>query len=79
MKSLTNSRQVIIMLNRYGHMIGYNLAEELETEMTNASVQDNEVVTTGISAVDGCSTNVAFYNFHRFINTNSGNDTMLCV
>lgn len=32
-KSLTNSRQVITMLNRHGHTISYNLAEELETEI----------------------------------------------
>lgn len=28
MKSLTNSRQALTILNGYGHTIGYNLAEE---------------------------------------------------
>lgn len=34
MKYLSNYQQVITMLNRYGHSIGYSLTEELETEMT---------------------------------------------
>lgn len=76
MKSLTNSRQVITMLNRYGHSIGYNLAEELETEMTYTSVQNNIVIPTGITAKNGLSTHIAFDNFDRFVDTTSGKDTM---
>lgn len=76
MKSLTNSRQVITMLNRYGHSIGYNLAEELETEMTYTSIQSNVVIPTGIIATNGLSTHVAFDNFDRFVDTTSGKDTM---
>lgn len=74
-KSLTNSRQVII-LNRYGHTIGYNLAEELETEMTYTSIQDNKVIPKGITAANGHSTHIAFNNFDRFVDTTSGKDTM---
>ncbi|CAH0687786.1 unnamed protein product [Spodoptera exigua] len=76
MKSLTNSRQVITILNRYGHTIGYNLAEELETEMTYTSIQDNKVIPKGIIAANGHSTHVAFDNFDRFVDTTSGKDTM---
>ncbi|XP_074109123.1 uncharacterized protein LOC141533919 isoform X2 [Cotesia typhae] len=76
MKSLTNSRQVLTMLNRYGHSIGYNLAEELETEMTYSSIQNNVVIPTGITAKNGLSTHVAFDNFDRFVDTTSGKDTM---
>ncbi|XP_044590474.1 uncharacterized protein LOC123269040 [Cotesia glomerata] len=75
-KSLTNSRQVLTILNKYGHTIGYNLAEELETEMTYTSVQHNTVIPTGITAASGCSTHVAFDNFDRFVETSSGKDTM---
>lgn len=75
-KSLTNSRQVMTMLNRYGHAISYNLAEELETEMTYTSVKDNNIIPTGIIPTDGCSTHVAFDNFDRFVDTTSGKDTM---
>ncbi|KAG5887454.1 hypothetical protein JTB14_017310 [Gonioctena quinquepunctata] len=76
MKSLTNSRQVITMLNRYGYSIGYNLAEELETEMTYTSIQNNAVIPAGIIATSTLSTHVAFDNFDRFVDTTSGKDTM---
>lgn len=75
-KSLTNSRQVISMLNKYGHTIGYNLAEELETEMTYTSIEENTVIPAGIIAANGYSTHVAFDNFDRFVDTTSGKDTM---
>lgn len=58
------------------HMTGYNLAEELETEMTYTAVQDNKLIPTGIDAVRGCSTHVTFDNFDRFVDTTSGKDTM---
>lgn len=76
MKSLTNSRQVITMLNRHGHTIGYNLAEELEIEMTYTSVQNNIVIPTGITATNRLCTHVALDNFDRFVDTTSGKDTM---
>ncbi|KAG5879756.1 hypothetical protein JTB14_027042 [Gonioctena quinquepunctata] len=44
LKSITNSRQVITMLDKYGHTISYNLAEELETEVIYTSVQDSKVL-----------------------------------
>ncbi|CAG4981938.1 unnamed protein product [Colias eurytheme] len=75
-KSLTNSRQVITILNRYGHTIGYNLAEELETEITYTSLRNNKLIPTGITATEGCSTHVAFDNFDRFVDTTTGKDTM---
>lgn len=71
MKSLTNSRQVITILNRYGHTIEYTLAEELETEMTYTSVEDNNIIPNGISATNGSSTHLAFDNFDRFVDTTS--------
>lgn len=61
-------------MKRYGHAIGYNLAEELESEMTYTSFQDKRVVPTGITAANGCSTEVTFDNFDRFVDTTSGND-----
>lgn len=76
MKSMTSSRKVLTILNRYGHTIGYNLAEEIETEMTYSSQNTNDVVPAGISRVDGLSTHVAFDNFDRFVGTATGKDTL---
>lgn len=52
------------------------MAEELETEMTYTSIQDNKVIPKGITAANGHSTHVAFDNFDRFVDTTSGKDTM---
>lgn len=37
LKSLTSSRKVIDIINRYGHCISYSAVEELETEATFTS------------------------------------------
>ncbi|CAG4981118.1 unnamed protein product [Parnassius apollo] len=53
--------------------------EELETEMTYTSIQDNKVIPKGITAANEHSTHVAFVafdNFDRFVDTTSGKDTM---
>lgn len=76
MKSMTSSRKVLTILNRYGHTIGYNLAEEIETEMTYSSQKENNVIPAGISRVDGLSTHVAFDNFDRFVDKPTGKDTL---
>lgn len=52
------------------------MAEELETEMTYTSIQDNKVIPKGIIAANGHSTHVAFDNFDRFVETTSGKDIM---
>ncbi|CAH1099064.1 unnamed protein product [Psylliodes chrysocephalus] len=76
MKLLTNSRKVITILNRYGYTVGYNLVEELETEMTYTSLDDDSVVPSGINTDSKLSTHVVFDNFDRFVDTTSGKDTM---
>lgn len=75
-KSLTSSRKVLDILNRYGHTISYTAAEELETEMTFAEYQSSAMIPTGISNTPGLSTHVAYDNFDRFVDTASGKDTL---
>lgn len=75
-KSITSSRKVLTILNRYGHTVGYNLAEELETELTYSAYKDDNLIPTGIKAVNGLSTHVAFDNFDRYVDTCSGKDTL---
>ncbi|KAG5890994.1 hypothetical protein JTB14_017600 [Gonioctena quinquepunctata] len=50
--------------------------QELETELTYTSVQDSKVPPPGLSTRNNCSTHVAFDNFDRFVDTNSGKNTM---
>ena len=76
MKSLTSSRKVLTILNRYGHSINYTLAEELETELTYTSVDENRLIPSGISLTGNLSTHVAYDNYDRFVETLSGKDTL---
>ena len=64
------------ILNRYGHTIGYNLAEEIETELTYTAHNNNSFIPSGINPTFGLCTNVAFDNFDRFVDTTSGKDTL---
>lgn len=41
-KSLTNSKKIIQLLNRLGHSIGYTTIEELETEMTYTAYEKKQ-------------------------------------
>ena len=75
-KSLTGSRKVLTILNRYGHSIGYNLIEEIETELAYAAHYEDLKVPPGIDAVDGLSTHLAFDNFDHFVNTQDCKDTL---
>lgn len=76
LKSLTSSRKVLTILNRYGHTINYTLAEELETEVTYSSIHESRLIPSGISPVGNRSTNIAYDNYDRFVETLSGKDTL---
>ena len=41
MKSLTGSRKVVEILNRFGHSVSYNVAEGIEIEVAS-SISDKE-------------------------------------
>ena len=43
LKSLTSSRKVINIINRYGHFISYHGVEELETETTYTSTEKSSL------------------------------------
>ncbi|KAK0180597.1 hypothetical protein PV327_002963 [Microctonus hyperodae] len=42
-KSLSNSRKIVNILNRFGHCCNYNALEELETETTISSVASTQI------------------------------------
>lgn len=76
LKSLTSSRKVVEIINRYGHCCSYNLAEEIETEITSTSCQRSSRCPEGIIRTKGLHTGLAFDNFDRFVDTSSGKDTL---
>ena len=49
MKSLTGSRKVIEILNRFGHCISYHAVEEIETELTFKANKEGLVTNSVLS------------------------------
>lgn len=76
LKSLTSSRKIIDIINRYGHCCSYNVIEELETEATFSSTYAEKVCPEGIVLADDLHTGVAFDNYDRFVDTATGKDTL---
>lgn len=76
LKSLTSSRKIVEIINRYGHCCSYHVVEELETEATFLSSTRSELCPDGIKKSSGLNTGVAFDNFDRFVDTASGKDTL---
>jgi len=76
LKSLTSSRKIIDIINRYGHCISYQGVEELETETTYTSIEQSSLFPEKIKKKPELFTGVAFDNFDRFVETTSGKDTL---
>ncbi|GFU98408.1 hypothetical protein TNCV_3652391 [Trichonephila clavipes] len=74
LKSLTSSRKIIDIIHRL-HCISYPGVEDLETEATYTSVQNSSICPETIVKSPLLCTGVAFDNFNRFVETNSGKDT----
>ncbi|XP_041981090.1 uncharacterized protein LOC121736526 [Aricia agestis] len=76
LKSLSSSRKIVDLVNKYGHCCSYNVIEELETELTFTSTQQNKLCPEDIILADNLCTGVAFDNFDRFVDTLTGKDTL---
>lgn len=76
LKSLTGSKKVLTILNKYGHCVSYTVAEELETELTYSSYEDNSIIPAGITQKNDLCTHVAFDNYDRFVDTINGKETL---
>ena len=74
MKSLTGSRKVIDILNSYGYSV--SMVEEMETELTFAAANKEQLTPSGMVIAANLSTSVVFDNFDRFVETLSGKDTL---
>lgn len=76
LKSLTSSRKIIDIINRYGHCISYQGVEELETETTYTSIEKSTLCPEKIKKNHNLFTGVAYDNFDRFVETTNGKDTL---
>ena len=75
-KSMTGSRRIVVILNRLGHSISYNATEELETELTFSSLEDERVTPYGMSLHPSLCSEMAFDNFDRYVETDTGKDIL---
>lgn len=66
-KSLTSSRKIINILNRFDHCCNYTTLEELETEATISFVHCSQVCPPDIIRNPSLCTGVAFDNFDRYV------------
>lgn len=75
-KSLTNSRKLLDILNRFGHSCSYTIVEELETEATFSSNEGTQVCPDDIMRKPNLNTGLAFNNFDRYVETLTGKNTL---
>lgn len=76
LKSLTSSRKIVDIINKYGHCCSYHIIEELETRATITSLNRSKICPEEISKRCDLHTGVAFDNFDRFVETATGKDTL---
>jgi len=73
-KSLTGSRKLITVLNRFGYCISYSKHEELETEL--ATVIQNRQKSSPKGAKRGVTMGNAYDNYDELVHTLSGLDSL---
>lgn len=77
MKSLTNSKKIVNILNKYGHCCSYSTLEGLETEATFSAIGRSLLCPEDIIPENNLCTGLAFNNFDRFgRNTCTGKHTL---
>jgi ribosomal protein S8E len=77
MKSITSSKKVVDILNRLGHCLNYSAVEEFETELAYNSSADGTLLPEGIQAKHPeLHTHVAFDNNDRYVETQTGKNTL---
>ncbi|KAL7293070.1 hypothetical protein TKK_0013514 [Trichogramma kaykai] len=75
-KSLTNSKKIVKILHRYGHICSYDILEKLETEATYSSIEPDRICPSAVIRKQGLNTACAFDNFDRFIEISSNKTTL---
>lgn len=77
MKSKTNSRSVLDILNKIGFSMSYNVCEEIETELAYTNSSNECILPYGLLPNnENLCTAVAFDNYDRYVETVSGTDTL---
>ena len=75
-KSLTDIKKVIEMLNHYGLCSSYTTIQELETEVTFCSYSENIITPPEMKRSPNLCNGLAFDNFDGFVETSTGKNTL---
>ena len=76
LKSLTGSRKVLEILNRFGHSTGYHTVEAMETDLGTIISDRNCATPDGIVKQAGLCTGTAWDNYDENTETLSGANTL---
>ena len=76
LRSLTDSRKLTKILNRYEHCANYHAVEDIETELTFNAIKAETEIPNAISACNKGGIGCAFDNLNRFLVSQSGKDTL---
>ncbi len=76
LKNLCGSKKVVSIINHLGHCVSYNVAIELETELTYTVSKENILIPAEFNLNSQYATGLAFDNYDRFVETHNGRDTL---
>lgn len=75
-KTLTGSKRVITLLNKFGHSISYSLAEELETEPTYSSLSTEGILPREVTCTENRVCALAFDGYDRYLEIQTGKNPL---
>ena len=75
-KSMTGSKKLIGMLNRYENCVSYTTTEELETELTFTATSASKISPPDLVPDSSLTVGIAYDNFDRLAETLSGKNTL---
>ena len=76
LKSMTGSKKLIGMLNRYAHCVSYKTTEELETELMFTVTSASKISPPDLVPDSSLTVGITFDNFNWFVETLSGKSTL---
>ena len=75
-KSVTGSKKLIRMLNRYRYCVSYTTREKLETELTFAVTSVSKISPPDLVPDPSLTVGIAYDNFDQFVDTLSSKNTL---
>ena len=75
-KSMTGSKKLIGMLNRYGHRVSYTTTEELETELTFTITSASKISPPDLVPDSSLMVGITYNSFDQFVETLSGKNIL---